>query len=184
MMCKLSLRWLGAGKILLIGLASAHLLSFGAQPVYSLRPAGLKPSIIFILADDLGFGDLGCYGQTKIKTPNLDKLAAEGMRFTSFYAGSTVCAPSRCTLMTGLHTGHAIIRGNATVPLGPQDLTVAEILKQAGYRTALIGKWGLGNPNTTGVPQKMGFDELTGFLEYSLIISKGSETEFSGNVIS
>ena len=164
-MCKLSLRGRGAGKILLIGLASAHLLSFGAQPVYSLRPAVRKPSIIFILADDLGYGDLGCYGQTKIKTPNLDKLAAEGMRFTSFYAGSTVCAPSRCALMTGLHTGHAIIRGNATVPLRPQDLTVAEILNQAGYRTALIGKWGLGNPNTTGVPQKKGFNEFLGYLD-------------------
>ena len=136
-----------------------------AQPGYVLRPAERKPSIIFILADDLGYGDLGCYGQTKIKTPNLDKLAAEGMRFTSFYAGSTVCAPSRCALMTGLHTGHALIRGNATVPLRPQDLTVAEVLKQAGYHTALIGKWGLGNPNTTGVPQKKGFDEFLGYLD-------------------
>jgi arylsulfatase A-like enzyme len=164
-MCKLSLRWRGAGMILLIGLASADLLSFGAQPAYSLRSAERKPSIVFILADDLGYGDLGCYGQTKIKTPNLDKLADEGMRLTSFYAGCTVCAPSRCALMTGLHTGHAIIRGNATVPLGPQDLTVAEILKQEGYRTALIGKWGLGNPNTPGVPQKKGFDEFLGYLD-------------------
>ena len=108
---------------------------------------------------------MGCYGQTKIKTPNLDKLAAEGMRFTSFYAGSTVCAPSRCALMTGLHTGHALIRGNALVALRPQDLTVAELLKQAGYHTALIGKWGLGNENTTGVPQKKGFDEFLGYLD-------------------
>ena len=141
------------------------LLFVRAQPGNSLRPAARKPSIIFILADDLGYGDLGCYGQTKIKTPNLDKLAAEGMRFTSFYAGSTVCAPSRCALMTGLHTGHALIRGNAAVALRPQDLTVAEVLKQAGYRTALIGKWGLGNENTTGVPQKKGFDEFLGYLD-------------------
>ncbi len=165
MMWKLSRLRRLAGRTLLFGLASADLLAFGGQPAYSLGPAERKPSIIFILADDLGYGDLGCYGQTKIITPNLDKLAAEGMRFTSFYAGSTVCAPSRCALMTGRHTGHAIIRGNATVPLRPQDLTVAEVLKQAGYRTALIGKWGLGNPNTTGVPQKKGFDEFLGYLD-------------------
>jgi arylsulfatase A-like enzyme len=136
-----------------------------AQPAFSPNLVARKPSIIFILADDLGYGDLGCYGQTKIKTPNLDKLAAEGMRFTQFYAGSTVCAPSRCALMTGLHTGHALIRGNALLALRPQDLTVAEVLQQAGYRTALIGKWGLGNPNTTGVPQKKGFDEFLGYLD-------------------
>ena len=165
-MCKLSPGWRGAGRVLLVGLAAATgLCSLRAQPGYSLGSATRKPSIIFILADDLGYGDLGCYGQTKIKTPNLDKLAAEGMRFTSFYAGSTVCAPSRCALMTGLHTGHALIRGNAEVALRPQDLTVAEVLKRAGYRTGLIGKWGLGNPNTTGLPQKKGFDLFLGYLD-------------------
>jgi arylsulfatase A-like enzyme len=92
-----------------------------------------KPNIIFILADDLGYGDLGCYGQAKIQTPNLDRMAREGMRFTQFYAGSTVCAPSRCVLMTGLHTGHCHIRGNALVPLRPQDVTVAKVLKNVGY---------------------------------------------------
>src|SRR5690242_13469834 len=107
-----------------------------------------KPNIIFILADDLGHGDLGCYGQTKIKTPNIDRLAAEGMQFTDFYAGSTVCAPSRCALMTGLNTGHARIRGNANVPLASGDLTVAEMLQGSGYHTGLIGKWGLGNEGT------------------------------------
>ena len=142
-------------------LLSQFLLCLHSVSAYALP----KPSIIFILADDLGYGDLGCYGQTKIKTPNLDKLAAEGMRFTSFYAGSTVCAPSRCALMTGRHTGHAMIRGNATVALRAQDLTVAEVLKEAGYRTALIGKWGLGNPDTTGLPQKKGFDEFLGYLD-------------------
>src|SRR5438093_5476302 len=91
-----------------------------------------KPNIIFILSDDLGYGDLGCYGQKKIKTPNLDKLATEGIRFTSCYAGSTVCAPSRAVLMTGLHTGHVRIRGNAAVPLAPEDVTVPEVLKKAG----------------------------------------------------
>ena len=154
------------GCAFLLGLAiTTALLSSNAQPTNRPAVAPRRPSIIFILADDLGYGDLGCYGQTKIKTPNIDKLAAQGMRFTDFYAGSTVCAPSRCALMTGMHTGHAIVRGNAAVALRPQDLTVAELLKQAGYHTALIGKWGLGNPNTTGVPQKKGFDDFIGYLD-------------------
>lgn len=125
---------------------------------------GRKPNILFILADDLGYGDLGCYGQRQIRTPNLDRLAAEGMRFTQCYAGSTVCAPSRCCLMTGLHTGHARVRGNALVPLQPEDVTVAEVLKAAGYATGLVGKWGLGEPGTTGVPNRQGFDEFFGYL--------------------
>jgi len=144
---------------------TAALFCSRAQPGVPQRSAARKPNIIFILADDLGYGELGCYGQTRIKTPNLDQLAADGMRFTSFYAGSTVCAPSRCALMTGLHTGHALIRGNSTIALQPQDLTVAEVLKQAGYHTGLIGKWGLGNENSTGVPQKKGFDEFLGYLD-------------------
>ena len=127
-------------------------------------PGTRRPNIIFILADDLGYGDLGCYGQEVILTPNLDHMAAEGIRFTQCYAGSTVCAPSRCCLMTGLHTGHARVRGNARVPLRPKDVTVAEVLKQAGYATALIGKWGLGEPDTTGVPNRKGFDAFFGYL--------------------
>jgi arylsulfatase A-like enzyme len=123
-----------------------------------------KPNIVFILADDLGYGDLGCYGQKLIQTPHLDRLAAEGMRFTQCYAGSTVCAPSRCALMTGQHTGHCIVRGNANVPLRPQDRTVAELLKEAGYATGLVGKWGLGEAGTTGVPNRKGFDSFYGFL--------------------
>lgn len=123
-----------------------------------------SPNIIFILADDLGYGDLGCYGQKKIKTPNLDRMAAEGMRFTQCYAGTTVCAPSRSALMTGQHTGHTRVRGNDAYPLQPQDVTVAEVLKQAGYSTCLSGKWGLGLQNTTGTPTKQGFDEFFGFL--------------------
>src|SRR5437867_7375848 len=94
-----------------------------------------RPNILFILADDLGYGDLGCYGQEKIKTPNIDRLAAQGMKFTQFYAGSTVCAPSRCALMTGKHTGHCTVRGNALVPLRPQEVTVAALLKSLGYVT-------------------------------------------------
>ena len=126
--------------------------------------AAEKPNIVFILADDLGYGDLGCYGQKVIQTPNIDRMAAEGMRFTDCYAGSTVCAPSRCVLMTGLHTGHARIRGNARVPLEPADVTVAEVLREAGYATGLIGKWGLGEPETTGIPNRQGFDYFFGYL--------------------
>ena len=124
-----------------------------------------RPNIIFIMADDLGYGDLGCYGQAVIQTPRLDRMAREGMRFTQAYAGSTVCAPSRCSLMTGLHTGHAWVRGNKRVPLRPEDVTVAEVLKDAGYNTGIVGKWGLGNENTTGVPNAQGFDEWFGYLD-------------------
>ncbi len=132
------------------------------SPLRAKLEANRKPNIIFILADDLGYGDLGCYGQKRIKTPNLDRLAAEGTRFTQFYAGSTVCAPSRASLLTGLHTGHVRIRGNAAYPLQPEDVTIAEVLK--GYRTAVVGKWGLGLENTTGVPNLQGFEEWYGYL--------------------
>jgi len=127
--------------------------------------ADRRPNVIFILADDLGYGDLGCYGQQQIRTPNLDAMAAAGTRFTNVYAGSTVCAPSRCCLMTGHHTGHARIRGNARVPLEPDDVTVAKVLQDAGYATALIGKWGLGDPGTTGHPNRQGFDEFFGYCD-------------------
>ncbi len=124
-----------------------------------------KPNIIFIMADDLGYGHLGCYGQEKIRTPNLDQMAQEGMRFTQCYAGAPVCAPSRSTLMTGLHGGHTPVRGNSGgIPLKPEDLTVAEILQKAGYKTALFGKWGLGEYGTKGIPSKQGFDEYFGWL--------------------
>jgi len=145
------------------------LLPSGAS-VGQITSAQRKPNIIFILADDLGYGDLGCYGQQKIATPNLDRMAADGMRFTDHYAGSTVCAPSRCALMTGLHTGHCYVRGNreakpmGQTPIPPEIVTVAELLKEAGYVTALIGKWGLGGPGSTGVPNKQGFDYFYGYL--------------------
>jgi arylsulfatase A-like enzyme len=132
-----------------------------------MATAQTRPNIIFIQADDLGYGDLSCYGQRKFKTPNIDRLAAEGLRFTQYYAGSTVCAPSRSALMTGQHTGHTRIRGNARYPLLPEDVTVAEVLKAApggGYKTALIGKWGLGEAGTTGVPNRQGFDYFFGYL--------------------
>ena len=128
------------------------------------RTRSERPNIIFILADDLGYGDLGCYGQKVIQTPNLDRMAKEGMIFTQHYAGSTVCAPSRCCLMTGVHTGHAFIRGNDRIPLRPSDVTVAEVLQQAGYTTGIIGKWGLGEPGSTGIPNRKGFDSWFGYL--------------------
>jgi arylsulfatase A len=129
--------------------------------------AGKRPNIIFIHADDLGYGDLSCYGQQKFTTPHLDRMAAEGARFTQYYSGSTVCAPSRAALMTGLHTGHAYIRGNGEYPLRPADVTVAEVLKSVGYTTAVIGKWGLGTAGTEGRPDKQGFDESFGFLDHT-----------------
>lgn len=151
----------------LLALIMTFFLSSMAYSAETARP----PNILFILADDLGYGDIGCYGQTKIKTPNLDKLAADGMRFTQVYAGSTVCAPSRCALMTGLHTGHCRTRGNggggaprSNVPLAPDDPCVAELLKKAGYTTALVGKWGLGEEGSTGIPTKKGFDYFFGYL--------------------
>ncbi len=127
-----------------------------------------RPNILFILADDLGYGDLGCYGQKKIRTPNIDRLAAEGMMFTQAYAGSTVCAPSRCALLTGKHTGHCRIRGNSPrqQPLLPEDVTLAEVLKGAGYKTCALGKWGLGDAGSTGIPRQQGFDEFLGYLTH------------------
>ncbi len=134
----------------------------------------VRPNIIWIMADDLGYGDLGCYGQKEIRTPCIDRLAGEGMRFTQCYAGSTVCAPTRCVLMTGKHTGHCRVRGNSArlpesrksilVPLEPDDVTVAKLLKGAGYATGICGKWGLGERGTTGIPNIQGFDQWLGFL--------------------
>ncbi len=140
-------------------------IALAAALVLASAPQGRAPNLIFVLADDLGYGDPGCYGQKQVRTPNLDRMAAEGTRFTQFYAGSTVCAPSRCVLMTGLHTGHAFIRANAKVNLRPTDVTVARVLKEAGYATGLCGKWGLGHEGSTGVPTKQGFDSFFGYLD-------------------
>ncbi len=144
-------------------------LSLGAL---KLRP---RPNVIIILADDLGYGELGSYGQQKIKTPHLDRLAARGMRFTQYYSGNTVCAPSRCVLLTGKHTGHADIRDNyemggfadaeerGQLPLQASQYTLAQLLKSNGYRTAVIGKWGLGMPGKEGDPRDAGFDFFYGY---------------------
>jgi arylsulfatase A-like enzyme len=137
-----------------------------------LTPVFAKPNIIFILADDLGYGELGCYGQKIIRTPHLDRMAEEGIRFSHFYSGATVCAPSRSVLMTGQHHGHTRVRGNAgkrnaiAQALREDDITVADVLKKEGYTTALIGKWGLGDEGEAevGIPRKHGFDQFFGYL--------------------
>lgn len=156
-------------RTLLLSLITVVLTQLIWSHLLQAAPSSPQPNIIFILADDLGYGDLGCYGQEKIQTPHLDQMAAEGMRFTDFYAGATVCAPSRCVLMTGLHTGHCQVRGNGASEnqkLRDQDQTVAEVLQKVGYRTALIGKWGLGEPGggEEGFPSKQGFDYSFGYL--------------------
>ncbi|TWU21071.1 Arylsulfatase [Novipirellula galeiformis] len=132
-----------------------------------------RPNIVFIMADDLGYGELGCYGQEKIRTPNLDRLASEGMRFTQHYTGAPVCAPARCVLMTGQHLAHAQVRGNRVSgngrifpgqwPLNEGTVTIASVLKKSGYVTGAFGKWGLGPSNTSGSPIKQGFDRFYGY---------------------
>ena len=128
-----------------------------------------KPNIVLIVADDLGYGDLSCYGQKRFNTPNIDKLAREGMKFTNHYSGSPVCAPSRSALMTGLHSGHTFIRGNKEVqpegqwPLPDHAYTLTELLKSAGYKTGVFGKWGLGYPGSEGAPEKQGVDKFFGY---------------------
>ncbi len=136
----------------------------GCKESFLRRPEN-KPNIIFILADDLGWGDLGCYGQKTIQTPNLDHMAREGIRFTRHYAGSTICAPSRCCLMTGKHTANASMRGNSDPGLKESDTTVLEIMQNAGYKTAVIGKWGLGDFSTPGHPFRQGADYFYGYLD-------------------
>lgn len=126
--------------------------------------AAHSPSLVWILADDLGYGDLGSYGQKDIRTPRLDRMAREGMRFTDAYAGFTVCAPSRSVLMTGQHTGHTRVRRNGSPGLLDEDVTVAELLRAEGYATALVGKWGLGMEDSPGAPWRQGFDHFFGYL--------------------
>lgn len=148
-------------------------LACGAGWVHAAKPE--RPNVVFILADDLGWGELGCYGQTKIPTPNLDRLAAQGMRFTRHYSGAPVCAPSRCVLMTGRHLGHAEIRGNRQAsldqpefpegqqPLSADAVTLAMAFRKAGYATGAMGKWGLGPVGSTGDPNRKGFDLFFGY---------------------
>jgi arylsulfatase len=152
----------GLGALLLLCWAA-----LGAGNAVAAEPR--PPNIIFILADDLGYAEVGCYGQKKIKTPQLDRMAAEGLRFTQFYAGNAVCAPSRCVLMTGKHAGHAYIRNNKEIkpegqePIPAETVTIAKLLKARGYATGATGKWGLGGPGSSGDPNKQGFDLFFGY---------------------
>lgn len=153
----------------------AILIALLLAPLAAVDAAdGQRPNIVIVVADDLGYGDLGCYGGRFIPTPNLDRLAMEGMRFTQAYAGCTVCAPSRCALMTGLHTGHAQVRANTSVkpegqqPLAAGTFTLARLLKNAGYVTGGFGKWALGGPGSSGEPARMGFDDFFGYLDQNL----------------
>jgi arylsulfatase A-like enzyme len=153
----------------LVHLAVAAAVTVGAcSEVPGAEPAA-KPNFVYILLDDAGYGDFSCYGQKKFTTPNIDRMAAEGLRFTDHYSGATVCAPSRCSLMTGLHGGHAFIRGNREIqpegqyPIPADTVTLPERLKQAGYATGAFGKWGLGPPGSEGDPVKQGFDEFFGY---------------------
>ena len=158
-------------KSLLLCLFLPVILTGCVQKKISSKPSQKDlPNIIYILADDLGYGDLGSYGQTKTKTPRLDQMAAEGLRFTQHYAGSTVCMPSRASLLTGKHQGHASVRGNPrwtitgqAIDLGPTDVTVAKELKRAGYTTGIIGKWGLAEASDEGMPSQQGFDYFYGY---------------------
>ena len=157
------------------------------------------PNIVFILADDLGYGDLSCYGQKGFTTPQIDSLAGDGLKFTQHYAGSTVCAPSRCALMTGFHTGHTEVRGNksqdsgeSNFPLSPQAVTIAKILQNKGYATGCFGKWGLGAFMNSGDPLKQGFDEFFGYYDQAQAHSyypphlyhNGNKIELDGNTYS
>ena len=153
-------RFITIGAIALVAMVASEV------PPPALSQGQPPPNIILIQADDLGYGDLSAYGQALFATPGIDRLAREGIRFTNYYSGSTVCAPSRAALMTGKNTGHGWIRGNGEIPLRPEDVTVAMLLRDAGYRTAVIGKWGLGMQGTTGQPDKKGFEYQFGFLDH------------------
>lgn len=142
----------------------AHAQSAGRSGVAPRRPPN-HPSIIVIMADSLGYGDLGCYGQKQIKTPNIDQLAAEGMRFTSFYAGSAEVVPSSASLLLGKHSGHIDIRGDRDLPLQPGDVTLPELLHAAHFATGVFGHWGLGDVGSSGLPDRKGFDEWYGYLD-------------------
>ena len=176
----------------LAGLGIAVLFFASGCSDESTRPAAgdRHPNIIWILADDLGYGDLGSYGQERIRTPSLDRMASEGIRFTDAYAGFTVCAPSRSVLMTGQHTGHTRVRRNGTPGLHDEDVTVAELLREEGYATALVGKWGLGMEDSPGAPWRQGFDHFFGYLSqghahnfYPEFLMRNAERVPLGNVV-
>ena len=157
-------------KLSVLSLGLSALLTFSAQATTTS-----KPNVIYILADDLGYGEVGVYGQTKIKTPNIDQLSKDGLRFTQHYSGSTVCAPTRSTILEGKHTGHSTVRGNGKMgkgreqgnhPLPEGSRTIGHIFQEKGYTTGIFGKWGLGGKTSTGHPEKQGFDAFSGYLDH------------------
>ena len=156
-------------KNLFLPAVSLLTLSAGAKEKETVLKPNAKPNIVFILADDMGYNELGCFGGKVIETPNIDRLAKQGIVFTNFYCGSNLCAPSRGSLMTGKHTGHATIRDNKPLPfegnepIKAEEVTVAELLKSAGYVTGAFGKWGIGYPGSEGAPNKQGFDQFYGY---------------------
>lgn len=184
--------------LLVVGIGCVSTDRPTAEPVNG-EPHALqaKPNIIYILADDLGYGDLGSYGQKLIQTPNLDAMAAKGLRFTDHYSGSTVCAPSRCVLMTGKHTGKCFTRGNYhekatgyTIEMPETEPSLPKLLQSAGYKTACIGKWGLGPPNSKSDPNSFGFNFFYGFLDqrhahnhYPDYLWRNNKKELTGNVM-
>jgi hypothetical protein len=177
----------GAPMRTLLAVLAAALQIFAASPVSA--DDAMRPNIIYVLADDAGLADFGSFGGRLIQTPSVDRLASEGMRFDRHYAGSTVCAPSRSVLMTGQHSGHTRIRGNARASLQAEDVTVAEVLQAQGYATALIGKWGLGDHASPGAPDRKGFAHFFGYLDqarahryYPEFLWRNREkTEYPGN---
>lgn len=181
---------------LFVGCAAERPVNGGAEGE-PLPATSAKPNIIYILADDLGYGDLGSYGQTQIATPNLDMMAANGLRFTDHYAGAPVCAPSRCVLMTGKHTGKCFTRGNYhdketgyTIEIPETEPSLPKLLQSAGYKTAVIGKWGIGPPDSASSPNNFGFDFFYGFLDqkhahnhYPDYLWRNNKKELTGNVM-
>ena len=174
----------------LAGIGGACLIHPGCKTGYE-KQEGAKPNIIFILADDMGSGDLSCYGQTSFTTNNIDRLAANGLLFTRHYAGCTVSAPSRASLLTGKHTGHNSVRVNLNNLIDDSEITIADVLKESGYYTGLIGKWGIGNPPPDDDPARKGFDEAYGYINMwhahnyfpDFLVRNGSVEKIEGNVI-
>ena len=166
------------------------MVSLALAFLVSIASAADQPNIIYVLADDLGYGDLSCYGQATLQTPHLDRMAREGIRFTNHYAGCTVCAPSRCVLLTGKHIGHASVRGNDSGLIRDEEITIAEMLRAAGYRTGCVGKWGVGHPPPLDDPARNGFDYFYGYVNMfhahncypEFIVRNGAKVKL-GNVL-
>lgn len=157
-------KWTRRGFLKLAGMSAGFAPGLSGCNPFKSRATNIQPNIVFIIVDDMGWADAGCYGSTAVETPHLDRMAAQGMRFTNAYSGCTVCAPARSTLMTGQHMGHTSVRGNTGgIPLEDKDFTVAELLRRAGYATGGFGKWGIGDIETAGAAEEQGFDTFFGY---------------------